>query len=137
MKTKLLKLIIILSLTSCGHGEKLPDKFKIGLIDFKVKKSAAIEQIESGKTLDFGALWVGFNRINAKGNQDTLIFDVNVNLSISLNYDGGFEVVRDTLFLYAKRLDITNSKETVHSTLTYKILSKGLTYREIVFKEAN
>ena len=135
MTTKLLQLIIILSLTSCGQGDKPPDKFKAGLLDFKVKKSEVSEQLEGNKPLDFGALWVGFNRINANTNHDTLIIDVNVNLSTSLNYDGGFEVVHDTLFLYAKRLDKTHSKKTVHSTLTYKIVSKGLTYKKIEFKE--
>jgi hypothetical protein len=63
--------------------------------------------------------------------------DVNVEILTPLNYDGGFEVARDTLFLYAKRLDKPDTKETVHSTLTYKILSKGLTYNEVEFKETN
>jgi hypothetical protein len=58
MTTKLLQLIIILSLTSCGQGDKLPDKFKAGLLDFKVKKSEVSEQLEGNKPLDFGALWV-------------------------------------------------------------------------------
>lgn len=93
--------------------------------------------MEGNKPLDFGALWVGLNKINVNTNKDTLIIDVNVELSIPLNYDGGFEVIRDTLFLYANRLGKANSKETVHSTLTYKILSKVLTYKEIEFKETN
>ena len=124
-----------LSSASCGQGDNLPDKFKAGLFEFRVNKSKVSEQIAGDKPLDFGALWVGFNKINARQSQDTLILDVNIELSTPLNYEGGFEVTRDTLFLYARRLNKTDTKETVHSTLTYKISSKGLTYKEIEFKE--
>lgn len=137
MTTKLLKCLTILIFASCEQNGKLPESFKIGLIDFSVSKSRITQQIESGKTLEFGTLWSGFNKINTKSNQDTLIVDVNVELSTTLNYDGGFEVARDTLFLYAKRLERTDIKETVHSTLIYKILLKGQTYKEIEFKETN
>lgn len=137
MMTKIFILITVLALASCWQDARLPDKFKTGLLDFKVKKSTAIEQIENGNLLDMGALWTGFNRMNIRTNQDTLTIDVNIELSTPLNYDGGYEVARDTLFLFAKRLDKADAKENIHSTLTYKISSKGLTYKEIEFKELN
>lgn len=137
MMAKFLILNAILAFLSCRQIDKLPDKFKDGLLDFSVNKSRIIQQIEKGKPLEFGELWTGFNKINVKTSQDTLIIDVNVELLTPLNYDGGYEVAGDTLFLYAKRIDKTDSKETVHSTLTYKILSKGLTYNEVDFKPLN
>ena len=130
----------IFYLVSCGQNNKLSDDLKKGLLAFDVNHSAITEQLadtvpRTDKNL--GLLWGGLNEINAKKNQDTLLVDVNIDLSTPLKYDGGFEVIRDTLFLYAKQLDKTDNKELVHSTLTYKILSKGLTYSEIAFKEAN
>jgi hypothetical protein len=127
--------IVILAFASCRQSDKLSDKFKTGLINFSVSKSHVTQQLENDMPLEFGALWMGFNKINVRTNHDTLIADVNVELSTSLNYDGGFELIGDTLFLYAKCLDNEQNKKTVHSTLNYKISSTGLQYKEIDFKE--
>ena len=134
MATKLFKLIIIVAFASCGQSDKLSGKFKTGLLDFSVNKSNVLRQLENGETSEFGALWTGLNKINVRTSHATLIVDVNVELSPSLDYDGGFELARDTLFLYAKRLDQTDTIETVHSTLSYKISAYGLKYKEIYFK---
>jgi len=131
---------MILSFASCGQNDKLHDSFKIGLVDFSVSKSRITKLLENDKTLEsleFGGLWNGFNKINVKTTSDTIYVDVNVELSTPLNYDGGFEVAHDTLFLYAKRLEKIDTKKTVHSTLKYIILSKGLTFKEVEFKETN
>src|ERR1043165_8348069 len=100
MTTRPFQIFIILAFTSCGRGDKLPDKYKTGLIDFNTSISKVTQQVEKGETLEFGSLWSGFNKINATTNVDTLILQVNTELSKSSTYDGGFEVVRDTLFLY-------------------------------------
>lgn len=135
---RLLTILNILLLPSCSSKDNLPNDLKQGLLDFSVNKSIVTRQLEdttNGKTMESVSLWVGFNKLNARVNLDTLFVDVNVELSSTLNYDGGIDFVRDTLFLYAKNLDKMPTKETVHSTLTYKISTQGRTYKEIEFKE--
>ena len=138
MTIKDLTLILITLLTACRDNSRLPDSLKKGLLDFSLSESSVTRQLSdtaNNKTLDLGALWTGLNKINARTSHDTLIVDVNIELPRTANYDGGIEFVNDTLFLYAKRLDQIDIKETVHSTLTYKISTNGQLYKEIEFKE--
>ncbi|MEZ4805199.1 MAG: hypothetical protein R2852_06885 [Bacteroidia bacterium] len=129
------KLFILLALTSCNQINKLPDKYKDGLLEFTVNPSKVTQDLKRGKATEFGALWIGFNRINIRKVKDTLIAEINVELTSTSNYDGGFELKGDTLFFYAKCLDKEKNKEQVHSTLTYKIKSSHLKYKEVEFKE--
>ncbi len=127
-------ILIFLLFISCETKDKLPKNLKIGLVEFYVKESLISQQLKVGKNLDLGSLWINFNQINFKLRTDTLIFDVNVELNTLLIYDGEFEIIQDTLFLYAKSLEKTDEIKTTHSTVTYKILSNGLNFREVKFK---
>lgn len=129
-------IIIILFLISCEYNNKVPDKFKKDLLDFNIYEwDGTVKDTSQGKSIEFGMLWSGFNKINTYLIGDTLFINVNTPLSKPLIYDGGCEYLKDTLFLYAKKLENKESKDTVHSNLYYKIFVKGRTYKEIEFKE--
>lgn len=75
MKIKNVTLILIIVLTACQPNNSLSDSLKKDLISFSATKNKALET---------GSLWVGFNKINAKKNNDTLIVDVNIELASTL-----------------------------------------------------
>ncbi|MES2655871.1 MAG: hypothetical protein V4620_09800 [Bacteroidota bacterium] len=134
MKVVILYILVVL-VASCGVNNPLPANLKKGLVGFSVNKSYVTQQLENSKPFDAGALWINFNKINVKTHNDTLTVNVNTYLSKTLNYEGGYEFLHDTLFLYAKNIDNQLKKDTIHSTLTYKILTQGRLYKEIEFKE--
>src|SRR5687767_2413529 len=138
MKLNGLIIFVVISVVACQKNKKLPDTLKKGLLHFEVHESKISEKLNDtskNNTLDPNELWVGFNKINVKTSLDTLQVEVNVDLLKGAKYDGGIEYARDTLFLYAKRLDHNNLIDTVHSTLTYKIFTSGRLYKEIEFQE--
>ena len=136
MKVKTFTLVLIITLMACGHDNLLPDSLKKNLIDFSTSESSVTMQVNGAPIqLDFGRLFGVFNKINVEKKHDTLSVDVHVELAKKGSYDGGIEFLRDTLFLYAKRVDYTDIKETVHSTLHYTISTNSQQYKEIEFKE--
>jgi hypothetical protein len=138
MTTRSVTLILIVLLLSCRNEGQVPGKYKKRLLAFSVHKSILLEQpgdTAMYKSPGFGSLWTHFNKINARTVGDTLLVDVNTELSATLEYEGGIEFARDTLFLYAKCLDKELNRTTQHSTLSYKIDAKGQGFKEIEFKE--
>ena len=127
-----------ISTIACGHNNSIPDQYREDLLDFKANPSKVMQQLDrqtGDSSLIISSLWTTFNRINSKTNKDTIYADVNMELSKNLNYEGGCEFSNDTLFLYARNRDEQKSVETIHSTLSYKILAKGRSYKSVEFKE--
>jgi hypothetical protein len=119
--------LMLLFLSSC-HEPSMPDRYKAGLISFTV------QPYDSKKQNKFGDLWVGFNKLNLKRNQDTLFVQVNGSINKNLLYDGGYEFRHDTLFLYAMQR-ARSSSDSVWGGLKYSILVKGHSYKTLRFEE--
>lgn len=134
-----LTILLIILISSCKNENIIPLELKKGLVEFYVQPNKIEEYFNDssgGKTLKFGDLWINANKININSNLDTIIADVNIFVKKKLNYDGGYEFSKDTLYLYAKVLDCTTSKDdTILGTLHYKILKEGREYKEVEFKE--
>lgn len=94
-----------------------------------------IKDTSSNKKLEFGELWTNFNQINISQKQDTILVAVNTELLENHKYDGRYEFSNDTLILYAKIMNSTESTDSIHSTLKYKILQNGRKYKNVKFKE--
>lgn len=119
----------------CNRKEHMPEKFRNGLLSFLVSPNGHADTLPA--PTDFGELWVNFNKINVKKNGDTIIAIVNTFLKTEQQYDGGFEFKHDTLLLYSCKIFASKEKDSIFSTLTYKILSKGRSCNITDYRELN
>lgn len=137
-KILLLLVISIFLISSCKKNNLIPLEFKKGLFEFYAKPNRIEECFKDtlgNKTLEFGEIWINTNKININTNSDTVFADVNIFLHKDLMYDGGYKFSNDTLYLYAKALDLNSCEDTILGTLHYKILKNGRNFKEIDFKE--
>lgn len=122
-------------LTECDSKKHMPDNYKNGLLSFVAKPHKFNDSLTTPE--HFGELWVNFNQFNIEKHGDTIIADVNTFLKIKQQYKGGFEFNHDTLLLYSCKIAPSNEKDSIFSTLTYKILSEGKSYKIVYYRELN
>jgi hypothetical protein len=124
-------------LLSCGRNDRMQERFKNNLLDFKAEASFlnAKEDRPAGAKNDFGKLWAAGNPINVRRSADTLFIEVNTAIRKGARYEGGFEQLRDTLFLYACNKTADRSLKVIHGTLYYSLLCKTPTPSGFVFRE--
>jgi hypothetical protein len=128
--------VLIIFIASCSSTDSSFDKLEKNVAAFSIHESELSKLLKEPPSPDnFGDLWVAANMFHASLNQDTLTVDVNVDLASIKNLRGGCRFSNDTLFLYANGINRANDEETSHSTLRYKIVPKGQTYKELKFIE--